>query len=87
MVILHMAALFSMNRYVPLIVKKPAQNERKTVDALVEQIQIPATILDFAAGLGTNTYTGVYAEGKKLVECGKNTYYDVRNGACIRLMH
>jgi arylsulfatase A-like enzyme len=44
--------LYEQVLHVPLIVKKPGKNERKTVDALVERIEVPATILDFAAGTG-----------------------------------
>jgi uncharacterized sulfatase len=40
--------LYEQLTHIPLIVKEPGQIKGQVVDALVEQIDIPATILDFA---------------------------------------
>jgi arylsulfatase A-like enzyme len=40
--------LYEQATHIPLIIKEPGQLQGQTVDALVEQIDIPATILDLA---------------------------------------
>ncbi len=46
--ILHGETLYEPETHIPLIIKEPRQSEARIVDDLVEQIDIPATILDLA---------------------------------------
>lgn len=46
--ILHGDTLYEPETHIPLIMKEPGQSEGRIVDDLVEQIDIPATILDLA---------------------------------------
>jgi arylsulfatase A-like enzyme len=54
--------LYEQVTHIPLIIKEPRQKEGKIINALVEQIDIPATILDFA---GINIPS--WMEGRSLV--------------------
>ncbi|MEW6599507.1 MAG: sulfatase [Nitrospirota bacterium] len=40
--------LYEQVTHIPLIIKEPAQTEGRIIDSIVEQIDIPATMLDFA---------------------------------------
>jgi arylsulfatase A-like enzyme len=40
--------LYEEVTHIPLIIKEPAQNTGKVIDAIVEQVDIPASLLDFA---------------------------------------
>jgi arylsulfatase A-like enzyme len=44
----HGNSLYEPETHIPLIIKEPGQTEGKVVDDLIEQIDVPATILDFA---------------------------------------
>ncbi len=54
--------LYEQVTHVPLIIKEPGQMKGQTVDTLVEQIDIPATILDLA-----NIPVPSWMEGRSLV--------------------
>jgi arylsulfatase A-like enzyme len=40
--------LYEQVTHIPLVIKKPGQNDKLIIDSLVDQIDIPATILDLA---------------------------------------
>lgn len=46
--ILHGDTLYEPETHIPLIIKEPGQSKGRVVDDLVEQIDVPATILDLA---------------------------------------
>jgi arylsulfatase A-like enzyme len=48
--------------HIPLVIKEPGQVDGKTVDVLVEQIDLPATVLDLAGILAPS-----WMEGRSLV--------------------
>jgi arylsulfatase A-like enzyme len=54
--------LYEEITHIPLIIKEPRQHGKKVIDNIVEQIDIPATILDFAG-----IKTPEWMEGQSLV--------------------
>lgn len=61
--ILHGDTLYEPETHIPLIIKEPDQPEGRIIDDLVEQIDIPATILDLA-----DISTPSWMEGRSLVK-------------------
>ncbi len=61
-VFLHGWSLYESVTHVPLIIKEPGQNHSRIIDDLVEQTDVPATILDFA-----RISTPDWMEGRSLV--------------------
>ncbi len=58
----HGGALYEEQTHIPLVIKEPNQSEGKIIDDLVEQIDIPATILELA-----HIKIPIWMEGRSLV--------------------
>ncbi len=63
----HGGPLYEEQTHIPLVIKEPGQTEGKIIDGLVEQIDIPATILDLA-----HITIPSWMEGRSLVPLLRN---------------